>query len=60
MVGLSIVSDCWLLNKQTQIDAYPIPYVDELLDRLAKARYFTKRDLVSGYHQVKVGERHKF
>ena len=27
----------WLLNKKMQIDTYPIPHIDELLDRLAKA-----------------------
>ena len=47
---LHIVIDCHLLNKQMRIDAYPIPHLDELLDCLAKAKYFTKIDLASRYH----------
>ena len=40
------------LNEQTKKDAYPIPRIQELMSRLAKARYFSSLDLVSGYHQV--------
>ena len=47
---LCIVIDYHLLSKLTFIDAYPIPCIDELLDCLAKAKYFTKIDLESGYH----------
>ncbi|GBG71240.1 hypothetical protein CBR_g8543 [Chara braunii] len=42
------------LNRYTVKNSYPMPRADELFDRLAGNRFFTKIDLRSGYHQIRV------
>ena len=44
------------LNKLTVKNRYPLPRIDDLFYQLQGASYFSKIDLRSGYHQLKVRE----
>ncbi|GJV78599.1 putative reverse transcriptase domain-containing protein [Tanacetum coccineum] len=44
------------LNKLTIKNRYPLPIIDDLFDQLQGACYFSKIDLRSGYHQLRVQE----
>ncbi|KAH7621071.1 putative Transposon Tf2-6 polyprotein [Nannochloris sp. 'desiccata'] len=44
------------LNRITKKNRCPLPRIDDLLDKLAGAKYFTSLDLKSAYHQIKIKE----
>ena len=51
-----ICIECRALNKITIKNHYPLSQIDDLLDQLQGERFFTKLDLRSGYHQVRIKE----
>jgi len=44
------------LNKRTIKNRYPLARIDDLFDQLQGASWFSKIDLRSGYHQMRVRE----
>ncbi|KAI2644624.1 Retrovirus-related Pol polyprotein [Labeo rohita] len=53
---LRFCNDFRCLNEVSEFDGYPMPWVDELLDRLGRARYISTLDLTKGYWQVPLSE----
>jgi hypothetical protein len=53
---LRLCIDFRQLNKVTVKNKYPLPRIDDLFDQLKDARIFSKIDLRSGYHQVRIKE----
>jgi len=47
------------LNKITKKDVYPLPCIDDILDRLGNKTYFTTLDMASGYWQIAIKEEDK-
>jgi hypothetical protein len=42
------------LNKATRKDHFPLPFIDEMLERLANHSFFFYLDGYSGYHQITI------
>jgi len=59
--SLRLCVDYRNLNKVTILNKYPLPLMDELRDRVAGAKVFTKLDLKDGYHLIRMrkGDEHK-
>ena len=54
--GKRLCVDYRALNKILVRDSYPLPIIENLIDRLVGAKYFTTLDFLSGYHQIKMAE----
>jgi hypothetical protein len=52
--SLSLCVDYRPLNAVIVKNKYPLPHIDILFDQLASAKVFSKVDLYSGYHQIKI------
>jgi hypothetical protein len=42
------------LNKETQKDHFPLPFIDQVLDNLAGKKYFSFLDVFNGYNQIQI------
>lgn len=49
-----IVLDYRKLNQVTREDKYPIPRIDDILDKLGRSNYFSTLDLTKGFYQIEV------
>src|SRR6185503_11177243 len=49
VTGWRMCINYWMLNKATQKDHFPLPFIDEMLERLAKHSYFCYLD---GYSSI--------
>ena len=54
--SLRLCIDYRKINKETIKNNYPLPRIDDLFDQLAGSAIFSKIDLKSGYHQLKIRE----
>ncbi|GBG70301.1 hypothetical protein CBR_g6429 [Chara braunii] len=57
---LCLCIDYRRLNAQTIKNVGPLPRIDDLLERLGGAKYFSKLDLKSGYHQIEIQPRDRY
>ncbi len=54
--SLRMVLDYRALNEKTVKDRFPLPRIDDLVDRIGEAKFFSKLDLRSEYYQIRVRE----
>jgi len=45
-------TDIWKVNGMTRTGSYPIPWVDDCIDKIDHTKYMTKFELLKGYWQV--------
>jgi Reverse transcriptase (RNA-dependent DNA polymerase)/RNase H-like domain found in reverse transcriptase/Integrase zinc binding domain len=54
--GLRFCVDYRALNKLTKKDRYPLPLIQETLQSLAKAKWFTKLDVITAFHRLRIAQ----
>ena len=56
VTGFRMVIDFCKLNKATRKDHYPLPFIDQMLERLSKHTHFCFLDGYSGFSQIHVSK----
>lgn len=51
-----LVVDYRGINKKLVADKFPLPRIDDILDQLGRAKFFSCLDLMSGFHQIELEE----
>jgi hypothetical protein len=54
VTGWRMCIDYWRLNQATRKDHFPLPFMDQMLERLAGQAYYCFLDGYSGYNQITV------
>jgi len=54
--GLRLCVDYRALNALSTKNQYPLPLIRETLDRMAKAKYFTKLDIIAAFNRIRVAK----
>ena len=54
VTGWRICIDYRKFNKATRKDHFPLPFLDQMLDRLAEHEYYSFLNRYSGYNQINV------
>ena len=54
MTGWRVCIQYMKLNKATRKDQFPLPFIDQMLDRLAGKQYYCFLDGYSGYNQIAI------
>ena len=54
-----VIDSCETINLFTQLDAYPLPKIDEQINEIATNNVFSAIDLKEAYHQIPLGDSDK-
>jgi hypothetical protein len=54
--GIRFCVDYRALNKITKKDRYPLPLIHETLERISRAKWFTKLDVIHAFHKIRIAE----
>ena len=57
--GIRVVTDFKKINNLCTADSYPIPRIDDCIDRIGNAKFVCKFDLLKGYWQIPLTDRAK-